>query len=509
MSWRIPRFTTLQLLLAAALCALLLGLATASWRATDFAQVTAVAFSSNGRYLAAGYESGAIQVWDISSGKLKRVSAITSCRSGTYWTEGFSFLDESHLIAARPNNALGIDILCCIDVRNGKVNPFAEKLFAPAGPFDAAGGTLAYLHPKTGEVRCYSGKQSNLQLNCEVARPAWNLAIARDGKSLVVLDQSGGAAVIDTKTGAEAYRVNCTHPLVATLGNSLAYGDETGIGVVLVNLESGEQRILTPLSYGLSWLEYSTDGSRLAFANLDEFVAIDSKSGNEVGRLVFPRSPGYLLPFQSMGRSVQGRGDYSLGSEGKQLATFHGNEVQIWDIEAGKLKTRIQDHSRTLQTIFFIALFIAWSAGWGIVARRNTERVRKVAKTAGIGGPAAAVTMVHSPAAKPPSELIFSWGLMFIGGLVAMALPIYLFVHAGPVQWPMMYVSLFTGIAATAKGAGRQTTGLLWVTRGQLLNLLACDPINFVLGTLAFALLKRPHVRQYLALVNDLARSLR
>ena len=43
----------------------------------------------------------------------------------------------------------------------------------------------------------------------------------------------------------------------------------------------------------------------------------------------------------------------------------------------------------------------------------------------------------------------------------------------------------------------------------QQANVLACDPINFVLGTLEFALLNRQHVQQYLALANDLARPLR
>lgn len=521
MPWRIPRFTTLQLLLAAALCALLLGLATASWRATDFAQVTAVAFSPRGQYLAAQYESGAIDVWDVAAGQPRRICQFPPIRGGPYYDGELAFVDEHRLVAVRPVGPAALDALCCIDVRTGQVVPILEKSLAPEGPFDAAGGIVALLHPTTGTIRCYNVHRRKLQSECQMRAAAWGLHVSRDGTSLVVLDQSGGAAIIDAATGNELHRVSAPEMWSVAFDGSrtLAYAEFGNMSVLLCDVQNGRQRGVVRFDQlGPAWLDFSVDGSRLVMANSACAVVVDVRSGEEVGRVAFPNESGHLLPFQLSYRSTWGKSEFSLSPQEDLLATFRDDRVLVWDLTAGKLRTQIKDYSRTLQTVLFTALFAAWSAAWGMVTLRNAERERQEAENArlkDISSPDPAVRSLTSfatttlAAGEPPIEIKLGWGLMFIGGLVAMALPIYLFVHAGPVQWPMMYVSLFTGIAATAKGAGRQTTGLLWVTRGQLLNLLACDPINFVLGTLAFALLKRPHVRQYLALVNDLARSLR
>ena len=70
----LPRFTTLQLLLAAALCGLILGLATAAWRTAQYARITAIAFSPNGQRLAARYSGGGFQAWRIGQSSPRLVA---------------------------------------------------------------------------------------------------------------------------------------------------------------------------------------------------------------------------------------------------------------------------------------------------------------------------------------------------------------------------------------------------------------------------------------------------
>jgi hypothetical protein len=73
---RMPRFTLLQLLLASALVALVLGLFTSVWRAGSVNEIRSLHFSPSGQLLAAHYESGAIQIWRLVEGPPRRVAML-------------------------------------------------------------------------------------------------------------------------------------------------------------------------------------------------------------------------------------------------------------------------------------------------------------------------------------------------------------------------------------------------------------------------------------------------
>src|SRR5262245_49168045 len=59
------RFSILQLLLAATLVALVLGLVTSAWRASRYQAIQQVCFSPSGNHLAAHYNGGGVQVWRL------------------------------------------------------------------------------------------------------------------------------------------------------------------------------------------------------------------------------------------------------------------------------------------------------------------------------------------------------------------------------------------------------------------------------------------------------------
>jgi hypothetical protein len=87
---------------------------------------------------------------------------------------------------------------------------------------------------------------------------------------------------------------------------------------------------------------------------------------------------------------------------------------------------------------------------------------------------------------------------MLVGGLVAFTIPISLMFLKGPVLFPTLYFSLFIGLAAVARGASRDTAGLSRTATLQAMNLVACDPVNFVLAIMQMNLLRRSSVRDYL-----------
>jgi hypothetical protein len=91
---------------------------------------------------------------------------------------------------------------------------------------------------------------------------------------------------------------------------------------------------------------------------------------------------------------------------------------------------------------------------------------------------------------------------MFLGGCAALVIPISLMFLWGPFYFPTIYFALVVGVLAVAKGAARDTLGLKMVAKCQGASLVACDPINMLLGAMEFNLLSRPHVLEYLLRAN-------
>lgn len=67
---------------------------------------------------------------------------------------------------------------------------------------------------------------------------------------------------------------------------------------------------------------------------------------------------------------------------------------------------------------------------------------------------------------------------------------------------PTLYLSLLVGVSAIARGAACDTIGLNQVSCLQVLNLVACDPINFILALLEFDLIRSASAQEYLRAVN-------
>jgi hypothetical protein len=117
---------------------------------------------------------------------------------------------------------------------------------------------------------------------------------------------------------------------------------------------------------------------------------------------------------------------------------------------------------------------------------------------------AATACATNSSSAPPPfpQELKLCWTLMLGGGLIALLIPIALLFAIGPAYYPMVYYSLFAGVAGIVRGAARDTIGLSRVAGLQMMNVMVCDPVNLIAGWIEHRLLRRPHVQQYLLAVN-------
>src|SRR5262245_33813015 len=105
---RVTRCTTLQMLLSAALIALMLGMVAASSRGTVDQLINQVAFSPGGKFLAAKYSGGAVQVWRLDTARPRLVAqAFGGPALIGYDASSIQFLSDDKLLELEPQFAAG------------------------------------------------------------------------------------------------------------------------------------------------------------------------------------------------------------------------------------------------------------------------------------------------------------------------------------------------------------------------------------------------------------------
>jgi hypothetical protein len=187
--------------------------------------------------------------------------------------------------------------------------------------------------------------------------------------------------------------------------------------------------------------------------------------------------------------------------DGNTLALADGEQIHVWDITTGKLRYSIGRNHPLASMLVFIAGLSLWAAAWGIVRKgiRNRRRVEPPALE--LGG---SHRQIECSIPVPP-HLRICWALMVLGGLVAIAGPIWAIFVLGPIMLflPPLYLSLWVGLSAIARGAACDTIGLQRVAWLQIMNIVACDPVNFVLATLESVLINTKRVQAYLRATNS------
>ena len=112
------------------------------------------------------------------------------------------------------------------------------------------------------------------------------------------------------------------------------------------------------------------------------------------------------------------------------------------------------------------------------------------------------LVMQPSSPSQPPPQLKACWALMIVGGVIALVIPIAVIFFASPVIYPMIYYSLFAGVAAIVHGVAREPRRLRFIAQLQSFNVMTCDLINLTFGLVEQLMLRHPQVRQYLLDAN-------
>ncbi len=315
------------------------GRAVAGWPVSDTPErrllearqggVPSVAFSPDGRLLAAGSKGGAAVVWDVAAGRLRH-----ACRANAPTPPPFEMIDTVEAVAFRPDGRLLAsgdfrgevrlwDVETGAEVARARRSPKGAPgqvwclQFSPSGRYLAAGGGLGVVVWELGagggpvtpkRVKEIHGKDTPLT--------AYDLAFHPDEGSLVFLNSQGGLYRQEMAKGTQArglvprgavqlralrfdaagerltyvtragtlgvydWRTGATHDtgqkaLQVALSGRWAATPGLGQGVTLYDLDAGRPAYALPPEGGDVWgLAFSPDGTLLALGLSDGGVAL-------------------------------------------------------------------------------------------------------------------------------------------------------------------------------------------------------------------------------------------
>ena len=295
---------------------------------------TSVAYSPNGRHIAAG-NGGTVQVWDVESGERM---VILESREARIWSLAYS--PDGRYIAAGSLDgtvrmwhlATGDEV--ALESPDSQVGPVT---YSPDGRHIAAGGndgTVIVWEVESGE-QVAALQRENL---------VWSLAYSPDGLHIAAGSRTGTLRVWDVESGAAVPRF-AGHDIVSVTYNS-DRGRFASVGTdgIVREWDADSGEMTTPLGgdgESARSVAYSPDGGRIAITGLHGVVQVwDVVDRSDLVAVL----DGDDLPIQSAAFSPDGRRIVTAGLDGV---------VRVWDSNSGEEVVALEGEGGSFQSVVY------------------------------------------------------------------------------------------------------------------------------------------------------------
>jgi WD40 repeat protein len=303
-----------------------------------FAPVTSVAFSPDGRLLAAGTSNGEIRVWRVVDGK-----RLHTCEGHTNWVWSVAFSPDGRMVASGGDDATvrlwDIDSGQCLKTMRGTAHVVRSVAFSPDGRTVASGGDgqrVVLWDIATGQERILSQVYSKQVLSVAFSPDGHTLASGGHDKTIQVWDADSGQCLKTLRGHTGTVRSVAFSPD----GRSLATGssDQT---IRLWDLR-GEQclRVLEGHSDRVMSVAFSPDGRTLASGSEDDTACLWDVASGQCLRTV-----------SRCGNVVA---SVTFSPDGRTLAVgSYDRTVRLWDASTGRCLITLQGYTNRVRSVAF------------------------------------------------------------------------------------------------------------------------------------------------------------
>jgi WD40 repeat protein len=345
----------------------------------SFGTVSSVAFSRDGRLLAAGIANGDIRLWRVADGE-----PLLTCRGHSDWPWAIAFSPDGRTIASGSQDQTvrlwDVNTGQCILVLPGHTSWVKAIAFNSDGSRLASGSndrTIRLWDVSTGEC---------IQIWQEHSDWVWSVAFSPSDRTLASASGDGTIKLWDTTTGSclqtlEGHSNSVKAIAFSPDGNTLASGsfDQT---LRLWNVSTGECTKILQGHTELVWLvAFSPDGCMLASSGDDgnirlwnvktgEIVKTVKERTNRIWSIAFSPDGSILassgedqtirLRDTHTGRTIKTIWGYSsvmwsiaFNPSGDSLAIGSDRGVQLWDIDSAKFLKTIQAYIGKTRAVCF------------------------------------------------------------------------------------------------------------------------------------------------------------
>ena len=300
-------------------------------------QTLSVAFSPDGQLLATASLDKTVRIWSVELGTPKRV--LTGHQGGV---QGVSFSPDGHRVAA--GGADGTVRLWNVDsgepVRTleGHQGAVRAVSFSPDGTLLASGG--ADRSARLWDLG--SGKTRAVLHGHE--RDIYGVAFSKDGRLLATGGLDGTVRIWDPQSGEQRQLLTGQGGGISQVSFSpdgrLLASAGTDKTVRIWDVSSGEVRQLFPETGEVWAVAFSPDGKRVVAGTADERVVLLTLGLTEAE----PQAEGHHGPVLGVSMSRDGKLAASAGQDGT---------IRIWDVRSGKLDHVLTGHTAAVTSVSF------------------------------------------------------------------------------------------------------------------------------------------------------------